>query len=57
MNVDIYRFITKGTFEEKINQMIHDKKELAQLTVGTGEQFITEMNDSELRDMFNLRKT
>ena len=57
MNVDIYRFISKGTFEEKINQMIHDKEELAQLTVGTGEQFITEMNDKQLRDMFKLRKT
>ena len=56
-NVMVYRFITKGTFEEKINQMIHDKKELAQLTVGTGEQFITEMNDKQLRDMFKLRKT
>lgn len=56
-NVMVYRFITKGTFEEKINDMIQDKKELAELTVGNGEQFITEMNDKQLRDMFNLRKT
>ncbi len=56
-NVMVYRFITKGTFEEKINQMIHDKEELAQLTVGSGEQFITEMSDGELREMFNLRRS
>lgn len=56
-NVMVYRFITKGTFEEKINQMIHDKEELAQLTVGSGEQFITEMDDKQLMDLFNLRMT
>jgi hypothetical protein len=37
--------------------MIHDKEELAQLTVGSGEQFITEMSDGELREMFNLRRS
>ncbi|RAP53673.1 MAG: hypothetical protein BZ138_00170, partial [Methanosphaera sp. rholeuAM270] len=55
-NVMVYRFITMGTFEEKINEMIHDKKELAELTVGSGEKFITEMNDKELKEMLTLRK-
>ena len=55
-NVMVYRFITTGTFEEKINEMIQDKKELAEITVGSGEKFITEMNDNELKEMLTLRK-
>lgn len=55
-NVMVYRFITKGTFEEKINEMIHDKEELAQLAVGNGETFITEMNTKDLKNMLKLRK-
>lgn len=55
-NVVVYRFITKGTFEEKINEMIHSKEELAKLTVGNGETFITEMNTKDLKKMLKLRK-
>ena len=55
-NVMVYRFITKGTFEEKINEMIQDKEELAQLTVGNGETFITEMDTKDLKNMLQLRK-
>ena len=55
-NVMVYRFITKGTFEEKINEMIHSKEELAKLTVGNGKTFITEMNSEDLKNMFKLRK-
>jgi len=56
-NVMVYRFITTATFEEKINDMIHDKKELAEITVGSGEKFITEMDDKELKQILSLRKT
>ena len=55
-NVMVYRFITTGTFEERINEMIHDKRELAEITVGSGEKFITEMNDHELMELLTLRK-
>ena len=52
----VYRLITKGTFEEKINEMIHKKEELAELTVGNGETFITEMSNKDLEEMLSLRK-
>lgn len=55
-NVQVYRFITKGTFEEKINAMIQDKKQLADLTVGTGEKWLATMSDAELRSIFNLNQ-
>ena len=53
-NVTVHRFITLGTLEEKINSMLEAKKELADLTVSAGETWLTEMSDSELRDIFNL---
>lgn len=53
-NVQVYRFITKGTFEEKINAMIQDKRQLADLTVGTGEKWLASMSDTELRSIFSL---
>ena len=36
-NVQVHRFITRATFEERINDMIRAKRELAELIVGTGE--------------------
>lgn len=53
-NVQVYRFITKGTFEEKINSMIQDKKMLADLTVGSGEKWLASMSDEELHAIFSL---
>ena len=53
-NVQVYRFITRDTFEERINDMIQQKKELADLTVGTDEKWLARMSDTELRNLFTL---
>ena len=53
-NVMVHRLITKGTFEEKIDQMIKDKKELANMAVSKGEKWIGEFSNTELREMFKL---
>jgi uncharacterized Zn finger protein/ERCC4-related helicase len=53
-NVMVHRFITQGTFEEKINQLLLHKKELADLTVATGEKWIGEFSNEELRDLVKL---
>lgn len=53
-NVMVYRMITQGTFEEKINEMIKSKKELADMTVGTGENWIGDLNNQQLKEIFNL---
>lgn len=53
-NVMVHRFITQGTFEEKINELLMAKKELANLTVSTGEKWIGEYSDGELRDLVSL---
>ena len=51
-NVMVHRFITKGTFEEKINAMIQGKKALADLTVATGENWIGNLSNAELKQVF-----
>lgn len=55
-NVMVYRFITKGTLEERINQILLEKRELLDLAIGGDKLFITEMSNDELREMLNLRK-
>jgi uncharacterized Zn finger protein/ERCC4-related helicase len=54
-NVMVHRLITKGTFEERINEMIQRKKELVNLTVDAGESWIGNLTNKELRGIFELR--
>lgn len=51
-NVIVHRFITKDTFEEKINEMIQRKKHLAEMTVTTGENWIGKLSNKELYEIF-----
>ncbi len=53
-NVFVYRLITEGTFEEKINQMLIEKRELADMAVSQGEQWIGELSNKDLKGMFAL---
>ncbi len=51
-NVIVQRFITKNTFEEKINDLIQRKKNLAAMTVATGENWIGNLSNRELHEIF-----
>ena len=53
-NVMVHRFITQNTFEEKINEMLQSKKELANLTVSHGEQWIGNLSNEELKGLVNI---
>ena len=53
-NVLVHRMITLGTFEEKIDEMLKSKKELADLAVYEGEKIITELSDDEIYEIFTL---
>lgn len=53
-NVTVHRLITLGTFEEKIDEMLKSKKELADLTISAGEQWLTELSDRELKNLLSL---
>jgi len=57
-NVMVHKFICKGTIEEKIDALIEDKKSLAgEIIPSAAENWITEMNDSQVRDLFRLTLT
>ncbi|MGO4547107.1 DEAD/DEAH box helicase [Paenibacillus sp. 2TAB23] len=54
--VQVHKFITLGTLEEKIDEMIDRKQSLNDQVVGQSEQWITEMTTEDLRELFALRK-
>lgn len=55
-NVTVHKFITVGTLEEKIDELIESKKGLAEAVIGSGEQWLTELSTDELREMVALRQ-
>ncbi len=55
-NVQVHKFVCVGTLEERIDQMIEQKKELAESIVGNGENWLTEMSTSQLKELFALSR-
>ena len=53
-DVQVRKFVCVGTVEERIDQMIEDKKALAQAIVGTGESWLTELSVADLRRVIEL---
>jgi non-specific serine/threonine protein kinase len=48
-NVLVHKFVCKGTLEERIDQMIREKTEMADSILGSGgEKMLTQMSDQEL---------
>ena len=45
-----------GTLEEKIDEMIERKKEIAEQVVGTGEAWLTKLSTAELKEILALRE-
>ena len=55
-NVQVHKFICVGTVEEKIDQMIEDKKRLADNIVLAGDTMLTELSTDELQQVFALSR-
>jgi SNF2 family DNA or RNA helicase len=53
--VQVHKFVCVGTLEEKIDEMIGRKKDVAGRVVGAGEGWLTELSDTELKDLLALR--
>jgi len=51
----VHKFLCAGTLEEKIDAIIEKKKILAQSVVGSGEEWLTRLSTTELRDLLALR--
>ena len=51
----VHKFLTKGTIEEKIDAMLERKATMShEIIAPTGENWITEMSNDELLDLFTL---
>ena len=53
-NVQVHKFVCTGTLEERINDIIESKKELAEQTVNAGEQWLTDLDTGSLRNLLLL---
>ncbi len=53
--VQVHKFICAGTLEERIDEMIEQKTELAQKIIGSGEAWLTELSTSQLHEILKLR--
>jgi SNF2 family DNA or RNA helicase len=50
----VHKLLCIGTLEEKIDQLLGTKAALAQLVVGAGDDWLTELSFRELRDLITL---
>jgi SNF2 family DNA or RNA helicase len=53
-NVQVPKLIAIGTLEEKIDSILESKRDLADRVVGTGEGWLTELDDEALRRLVSL---
>lgn len=52
--VQVHRFVTEGTLEDRIATLIEGKRELAESVVGGGEAWIGQLSDAELASLVQL---
>lgn len=55
-NVFVHAFVAIGTVEERIDQMIEDKKQVASTIVGTDEAWLTELDNESFKELIALRR-
>ena len=59
-NVIVHAFVCRGTLEERIDEMLRQKRDLAERLLGpaaAGETLLTEMSDAELLEVVSLDVT
>ncbi|SEU29793.1 DEAD/DEAH box helicase [Paenibacillus sp. NFR01] len=54
-NVHVHKLICQGTLEERIDELIERKKNLSEQVIGSGEHWLTEMSNQELRELVELQ--
>lgn len=52
--VEVHKLVTAGTLEERIAEMLDRKRALADAVVGSGESWITELDDDALAELVRL---
>lgn len=56
-NVFVHKFVAIGTLEERIDEMIEDKKKLAGSIVGADESWLTELDNDAFKRLIALNKS
>ncbi|MEO1404613.1 MAG: DEAD/DEAH box helicase, partial [Cyanobacteria bacterium J06635_1] len=56
-NVFVHKFVAIGTLEERIDQMIEDKKKLAGAIVGSDESWLTELDNDSFKQLISLNRS
>lgn len=56
-NVFVHKFVAIGTLEERIDQMIEDKKKLAGAIVGADESWLTELDNDAFKQLISLNQS
>ena len=54
--VFVHKMVTLGTLEERIDVLIEDKQALAESIVGNDENWLTELDDGEFRELISLNR-
>ena len=53
--VNVYKFITVGSIEEKIDSLLEEKRDLAEKIVSSsGESWISDLDDEKLKELLKL---
>ncbi|PZP02887.1 MAG: DNA/RNA helicase [Corynebacterium urealyticum] len=56
-DVDVYKFVSAGTLDERIHEIITGKRDLAGSVVGEGEGWIASLSDEDLAELWQLRES
>jgi SNF2 family DNA or RNA helicase len=55
-NVFVHKFVTLGTLEERIDQMIEDKQKIADSIIGSDENWLTQLDNHAFRQLIALNQ-
>ncbi|WP_150272412.1 DEAD/DEAH box helicase [Paenibacillus tepidiphilus] len=55
-DVQVHKFISLGTLEERIDEMLESKQQLSDDVIAGSENWITELSNDALKDLFTLRR-
>lgn len=54
-DVQVHKFISLGTLEERIDEMLENKQQLSENVISSSEGWITELSTEALKELFTLR--
>ncbi|CAI6076689.1 DEAD/DEAH box helicase [Cohnella sp. JJ-181] len=55
-DVQVHKFISLGTLEERIDEMLESKQQLSDNVISSSEGWITELSTDDLRELITLRR-